>query len=72
MDKRYKFPATCPYCNNQSDWLFSANETGQHFVDCEHCGRTYAISIDVEPKTTGVFALVPPKFVDGEKIILKK
>jgi len=61
MDKRYKFPAICPYCKGHSDWLFPPNETGQHFVDCEHCGKTYVILIDVEPKTLCVYALVPQK-----------
>lgn len=58
-DNRYKFPAQCPYCHNHTDWLLPANEIGQHLVDCEHCGKTYVISINLKPETVCVYALVP-------------
>ena len=58
MDRRLYFPAKCPYCKEHTEWLFAANDTGQHFVECEHCGETYVILIDVVPKTVCVYALI--------------
>jgi transcription elongation factor Elf1 len=60
-DNRYKFPANCPYCRKHSDLLFGPNQTGENFVDCEHCGRTYAIKIILKPETVCVYALVAQK-----------
>ena len=61
MDNTYKFPATCPYCNRESVWLFSVDEVGQNFVDCEYCGITYVILINLVPETVCVYELVPKK-----------
>ena len=56
---RYKFPAKCPYCKEESTWLFERYREGENFVDCEHCGETYVIKIKFVPETVGVYALVP-------------
>ncbi len=56
---RYKFPAICPYCNKHSDWLFGAEKIGENFVGCVHCGKTYAILINLIPETVCTYSLVP-------------
>jgi len=68
MDRKYKFPATCPYCGEHTDWPLSIVDIGEQlgFVECDHCGKTYAIKIELIPNTIGVYALLEKGYKAGQ------
>ena len=53
---RYNFEAICPYCKKRT--IHSIEETGDIFIDCAHCGRTYVVRVLIKPQVVRTYTLV--------------